>query len=485
MKFTLIINVLIIKQMPKLLIHRKIATLVIKYLHPSELHDFFWTHGLPHDMKFRYGNVRYDSCIKIRTDKNATKIVDTSKYEQFMNFFPNIILTGINIEWCNHVDQVFDIVDIPSTINVPLHQITHMYINSPNGAMVMIHFNSLHQFINLKNLKIAFCCVLDLIPLEKCEKLRKCDLSYCFLKHAFPLSLNVSGLKTFGVPNCPAEHDVLLNNNKIKKLIMPIHIYFCLRDTILHHNMSQYNRYDFDLRKTQVGNLRSLVLNDNNFIVPCCPKVKHLVIERSNVCIESQFPSLRKLTIIHGIDNFDIKFISELKYLHTLAVFMNYKLSGLEKISECRRLRRLTIGCYWGSDNTLNQVVMDIVHKCIFLHSLGLCNMKCKIDGEKFVNMIHLKELRIVNFSGERVMDFSGMSLNSLDIRYCSDVRVIIIPACILNVNISGCNNLKRVECEKGKNAFQIIGCPKMRFVNSLVKPSFIRRFMNAFEEIL
>lgn len=468
--------------------HHDIAKIVIKYLLPSQIHTFFVSQCLSFDMKFKYNIVKCGPYININIDRYGKKIIDISKYKQIVNYFPNIQIIGITIKWYCHYDEIFDLVDIINYINIPLHQITHL--NACGNVMIKMCFKSLHRFVNLKVLLVSSCYLLDLIPLKKCVKLRQCDLSHCFLSQDFPSFLNMRGLKVFGIPNCTKYYEMSFHGGNVHKIIMPQYIeeLKSFMPCTITHYISYDIRYNYDLGKIQVAKLRSLVLNKKSYVVPYCPKVKYLVIKQSEVSIKSQFPSLKALEIKNVSYTFNMDFISDLQYLNKLVIFTKFILPGMEKISECIGLRHLVIGNINDISSSLCTMIMDIVYKCTFLHTLHLDNIKCKINTKKITNIVGLKITNYKNENNnEHKMNFSGMKLKNLCIEYCEDIKIIIIPASIINVNIFECNNLERIEYEHFNSniSINIMGCPKARIITPSMQSSLIKKIINKLGEIM
>lgn len=145
-----------------------ILRLIVKYVGPFQIHNFFRDHGLNFDLSFSY-------------DASKNPGLTANVHAGIFCYFPNIRLVGINI---NFVD-VWDERDI--FIQIGLNDMRHLRkIHFGNICdFKSCHFRRLiwdwpmHMLTNLRWLKMPRCVDLDISFLKGCPKMRDLDLSQC------------------------------------------------------------------------------------------------------------------------------------------------------------------------------------------------------------------------------------------------------------------------------------------------------------------
>lgn len=443
--------------------------IVASYLLPNMLAPFFISHNISLKEQFRYNASKCDSCITI-----SLKGIDRSEYYKIYSIFPNIILTGIAIQWIDHLFVTVNFKDlVPPEVYIRLK---HIFNYSCNCGVASMNIAGLNP--NLITIVFPVGHIEDISPLFACRNLKVIDMSFCFgIKDVNRLIIGQHKLRAFGYPRSCEPFSF---PKKLKVLAMfSAMSYGRCRHWRTELPCPYIDTRCVNMETLSTSYLHSLELYSHTFVnIPLCENVKNLVLRKCKVSVNPDFfPRCANLSIIHVNSSYDMSFVVGLKSLCALTVGIDNivfrlnacpLLNSFEKINECKSLKKLI---FWGDTSMkCGHYIMETIGKCISLETLELNYITDECDVSKLNGLINLRTLTIHACWGK--------SFRFPDIGLCTIIVIgsymeqIMICGKVKNVIIKNCPHLHDIVYEDDCTLFDAIYCGNIIFKKMAKKKS-------------
>jgi hypothetical protein len=484
---------------PKLI--TDILQIIILYLSPLELVDFFEQYGVPFDFKFKYdmshyGIHMYDYDL-LNTNVLLNNYIDFNVYKFIRSKFKNIIITGIKLK-CN-----------VKNINFKWLSEQHLYN--------MKHIDLCGEKNDIYNILLK-PSIINISFLENFTNLETFSIKYFNLKSDYDIcKINCSSMHTLVILNCnkanPFKFTLVGDYSKLRNLEfeegffnnIPTHILtnllklnYYYQDDIAKLSEVKYMQNMFN-NLSKYNNIECLTLNNMTFIdlldIHKMHSIKSITFSMcgfiSNIERLAECVNLKEIHISNNLYATNFNFLGQCKKLESLTITNNY-LNNLNFLENLYNLKKLKIERCDDLDN------VDIIKTCINLEHLSIINCenlyvvninnkKLKYIKLQFVILYSINQqiLGFENCSELETLHISNLQIENIDfLNTCNKIKVLRINHSLkikyLNIsNLTKCTKLIISYCYELENIYTnnniynfetvvISDCNKLKKINFL-----------------
>ena len=454
----------------------EVHKIVISYILPSQLHQYFVTNNLPQNMKFIY------NCDQKLTFELLCSLFD----------YPKMILHHIHISE-PHMEHLFRIPTLTQLSHLTISNCSNQYLKLPttlsnirslqiNQSFQLVQLTIPSTFTNLRNVYLdcprvqahTFNIPITIHSLNLLNTTLPLNIIDFKSLHKLKLSYNIGLESTHIIGSCTSLHILDLSNNPSLKNIDGLKS--CTSLTSL--NLSHCSALKTITALHSLLHLTTLNLSycTNLTLIHFPPTIQRLYMAKTRIrdlTFLTDPNQLQLLDISHCRNRSIETLFNNAKNLHTLYLDYCTNLKTLDPLFYCHKLTKLSFhSCTFTNLNALR--------RCNFIKILNLseCKNLTDISGLEYTKGIeHIDLSGCCNISS--LSPLTGCkTLHTLDLSGCTNLTNITpLATCISlqSLNLSECDLIYNIEPLVSCLALRTLilyGCLSIKYFDHLVRPS-------------
>jgi hypothetical protein len=463
-----------------------VVQIIISYLNPLFIIDFFEEYNIPYDFKFKYDMSNYCIyvCDNYKNIKNTLlcleNYINYYEYKNILKKFKNMIITGIKLKF--NVQTILNLKLFTNIVFTNLHDIKCIKLVGISNFTYDMSIMNISIFENLNNLEILsikyfFLQSKSNICKINCSNMHTLKILYCEKLSSFKFVLvgNLMKLQTIQIDKEDFDNfsfeacTNLLNLNYdidmgIDNLIKFNKLEYLTLSNITNTDLSYINKmnniksltFDKGVFKLNMNylkdiytNLKEISINDKKYdstnlnFLENCINLESFYLTKNNQILDIYFlrncHNLKKLEINNCFNLYHVNIIKNLHNLEHISIVDCPDLSKLD-LQNNKKLKCIKFKFY---ENTEIYNLENCEHLEIL--EISYCNMQ-NID---FLKLTKLKILIIDNCNFIRFLNICSLTqCNKLIISYCNNLENIYFNKILYNLEafvVSNCYKLKKI----------------------------------------
>jgi hypothetical protein len=462
------------------LISSDVLHMIISYLNPLYLTDFFEAFCIPYNFKFKYdmSNICIYVCNNYKHVKwslfGEANYINYYEYKNISKKLKNMTIYGIKLKF-----------DINKVVNLKL-------LNN-------IGFTNLNNIkcIKLSGLPKYDMSTMDVSCIENLNNLEILSIKYFYLESESDVcKINCSHMHSFTILHCkkttPFKFALIGNLTKLKTIKCDDFIFSCEKCTNLT-NIHYYGN-TFDLTNN-LFKLECLVLNGVDKIdlldIYKIGSIKSLTLNKCTSILNTSYLkqiclNLKEISITNN--SIDLNFLKNYNNLESIHLAENDRLLDIDFLENMSNLKKLKIcGCF-------NLENIDMLNNFYDLEELSIvyCSDLSEIDlvnnGKlKYIEFKFFGNTKVYNFENCKnliIFDIYHYDIINIDFLQFSKIKILKMDYCngIKHLDttsltectkfiISNCNNLESIHGKTNLSnleTFVVYNCYKLEKINIL-----------------